>query len=169
VLQHRGIGRRLQPGLQDCLLLAAHRARAARNWPTLKRASLALLHHGAFDRGHRYLKAASGFSHGQTVCHRAHQAFFQIRRIATHALLLRTFRAGVCLCFSQVAVVLGNGSPVDVQATLRRFRSGEGANAIWRALVFLATVAGSAEPMAVGVRPGMLWQPAGTSSIRAVD
>jgi hypothetical protein len=34
------------------------------------------LHHGAFDRGHSNMKAASGFSHGLTLSHRSHQAFF---------------------------------------------------------------------------------------------
>jgi hypothetical protein len=43
------------------------------------------LHHSAFDRIHRDSKAASGFSHGLTVSHRSHQAFFQVGRIGTHA------------------------------------------------------------------------------------
>jgi hypothetical protein len=42
----------------------------------LQRAGLALLDHGAFDRGDGDVKAASGFSHGLTVSHRSHQAFF---------------------------------------------------------------------------------------------
>jgi hypothetical protein len=61
------------------------------------------LHHGAFDRGHCHPKAASGFSHGQTVSHRSHQALFQIGRIRTQIRLFYTTYA--CLCFSQVALI----------------------------------------------------------------
>jgi site-specific DNA recombinase len=64
------------------------------------------LHHGAFHRCDGHLKAASDFSHGQTVCHRSHQAFFQIGRIGTHARLPRTFHARACRSFSQVALEL---------------------------------------------------------------
>jgi hypothetical protein len=53
----------------------------------LERAGLALLDHGAFDRGHGDVEAASGCSHGQTVCHRSYQALFEIGRIGAHARL----------------------------------------------------------------------------------
>ncbi len=46
--------------------------------------------------------AASGFSHGQIVSHRSHQAFFQVGRIGAHADRLRTSCA--CLFFAQVAL-----------------------------------------------------------------
>ena len=62
-------------------------ARAAGNGLALQRARLARLHHGAFDRSHGDAKAASGFSHGLTVSHRSHQAFFQVGRIGTHTVL----------------------------------------------------------------------------------
>ena len=58
--------------------------RTAGNGLALQRAGLALLHHRAFDRGHGDAKAASGFSHGLTLSHRSHQAFFQVGRIGTH-------------------------------------------------------------------------------------
>jgi hypothetical protein len=110
MLQHGRIGFGLQPGQQDRLLLAADLARATRDRLARERPRLALLHHRAFHRRHGYPKAARGFSHGLTVGHRAHQAFFEIGRIGSHACLPRTFRADVCLCFSQVALALSPGS-----------------------------------------------------------
>ena len=76
VLQHRRIGGRFQSGAQERVLLATDRAWAPRNRLALQRAGLALLHDRAFDGGHRHSKAARGFSHGLTVGHRSHQAFF---------------------------------------------------------------------------------------------
>src|SRR5262249_19046677 len=83
VLQHRGSGRGRQPRPQRRLPLRSTAARVARNGLARQRARLALLPHGAFDRGHSHSKAASGFSPGQTVSHRAHQALFPIGRIGT--------------------------------------------------------------------------------------
>ena len=57
----------------------------------------------AFDRGHSHSKAASGYSHGQTVSHRSHQAFFQVGRIGTHT--RGTCIIHACPCFSQVALI----------------------------------------------------------------
>jgi hypothetical protein len=102
VLQHRGVRCRLQPLPQHHLLLESNATRVARNGLTLQRARLALLHDSPFDCGHRHSKAASGFSHGQTLSHRSHQAFFQVGRIRTHISLSHTTCA--CLCFSQVAL-----------------------------------------------------------------
>jgi hypothetical protein len=48
------------------------------------------------------MKATGGFSHGQTVSHRSHQALFQIGRIGTHIPL--SYRIYACHCFSQVAL-----------------------------------------------------------------
>jgi hypothetical protein len=62
--------------VQKRFLFATDRAWTTRNGLALQRAGLALLHHGAFDGGHRHSKPARGFSHGLTVGHRAHQAFF---------------------------------------------------------------------------------------------
>ena len=93
VLQHRGIGGGLQAGTQDGLGLAADRARATRDRLARERAGRALLHHRPFDRVHRDSKPASGFSHGLTVGHRSHQAFFQVGRIGTHTRRLRIIRA----------------------------------------------------------------------------
>jgi len=76
VLLQGGIGGRLQPRAQRRLLLPADRTRPARNGLPLQGAGLPLLDHGPFDRGHGNVKAASGFSHGLTVSHRSHQAFF---------------------------------------------------------------------------------------------
>jgi hypothetical protein len=76
VLEHRGVGSRLQPLAQDRLPLGSNAARAAGNGLALQRARLTLLHDSAFDCGHGNMKAASGFSHGQTVSHRSHQALF---------------------------------------------------------------------------------------------
>src|SRR5262249_44828589 len=90
VLQHGGIGRRVEPRAQERLLLAPDRARAARDGPALERAGLALADHGALDRGHRDVAAASGLSHGLTLGHRSHQAFFEGGRIGTHAAPPRT-------------------------------------------------------------------------------
>ena len=73
-----------QPREEDGLLLVGDLTRAARNGLARERARLALLHHSIFDRVHGHLKTASGFSHGQTVSHRSHQAFFEIGRIGTH-------------------------------------------------------------------------------------
>jgi hypothetical protein len=102
VLQHRGIGRRFQPGAQDGLLLRPNAARAPGNRLALQRARLALLYHGAFDRGHRHTKAARGFSHGLTVSHRSHQAFLEVGRIGSHTVMYSTSHAW--LCFLQVAL-----------------------------------------------------------------
>src|SRR5262249_25491879 len=103
VLQHRGVGSSLQPRPQHRLPLGSTAARVARNGFALERARLPLLHHGAFDRGHGDVVAASGFSPGQTVSHRSHQAFFPIGRIGTPIRPLYTTCA--CLCFSLVALV----------------------------------------------------------------
>jgi len=78
VLQHGGSGGGLQPRPQRGFLLLPDPARTAGNGLALQRARRALLDHGAFDRGHAHAKAARGFSHGLTVGHRAHQAFFQV-------------------------------------------------------------------------------------------
>jgi hypothetical protein len=43
-----------------------------------------LLDDGTFDGRHGDVKAASGYSHGLTVGHRSHQAFFQVGRIRSH-------------------------------------------------------------------------------------
>jgi hypothetical protein len=76
VLLQGGIGGRLQPRAQHRLLFPADRTRPACNGLPLQGAGFALVHHGSFDRGHGDVKAASGFSHGQTISHRSHQAFF---------------------------------------------------------------------------------------------
>ncbi len=103
VLQHRGIRCRFQPRPQHCLQLGSNTARVARNGLALQRARLALLHHGAFDRIYRDVKAASGFSHGLTLSHRSHQALFQVGRIGSHIPL--SYPTCACHCFSQVALM----------------------------------------------------------------
>ncbi len=109
VLQHGGIGGRLQPRAQRRLPLGTNPAWTARNGLAFQRAGLARLHHGTFHRGDGDIKAASGFSHGLTRSHRSHQAFFQVDRIGTHTWGLCTTHA--CLCFSQVALGQRRGSP----------------------------------------------------------
>jgi len=102
VFQHCGVRCRFQPRPQARLLLWPATARAAGNGLARQRARLALLPHGAVDRGHGDVKAASGFSHGQTVSHRSHQSFFQVGRIRTHTWGHSITLA--CHCFSQVAL-----------------------------------------------------------------
>ena len=75
VLQHGGIR------------LAANASWAARNRLARQQARRALLHHGMFDGGHGNVETARGFSLGQTVRHRAHQALFQVGRIGTQDLV----------------------------------------------------------------------------------
>ncbi len=87
VLQHGRIRRGVESRQQQRLLLAGDGARAAWNRLAFQGPCLALLDDGPFDGGHGHLKAASGFSHGLTVGHRSHQAFFQIGRIGAHAAL----------------------------------------------------------------------------------
>ena len=121
MLQHGGVGGRLQPRPQRRLLLGSDAARAAGNGLALQRARLALLHHGAFDRSHGDVKAASGFSHGLTVSHRSHQAFFQVGRIGTHTwvslhnpclpLLLASCSRTRKPRASGLTVVIDNGAP----------------------------------------------------------
>ena len=84
VLLQRGIRRRLQPRQQGRLLVTADRARPARDGLPREGLRLALLDDGTFDGRHGDVKAASGYSHGLTVGHRSHQAFFQVGRIGTH-------------------------------------------------------------------------------------
>jgi tetratricopeptide (TPR) repeat protein len=60
------------------------------------------LDHRPFDGVHRDSKPASGFSHGLTVGHRSHQAFFEVGRIRTHTVLRCISRA--CLWFAQIAL-----------------------------------------------------------------
>jgi len=76
MLLHSGVGGRVQPRAQCRFLFTSDRTRPARNGLPLQGAGLALLDHGPFDRGDGDSKAASGFSHGLTVGHRSHQAFF---------------------------------------------------------------------------------------------
>ena len=67
------MGRRIQLGF----LVVPNPTRAAGHRFALQRAGLALLDPRAIHRGHDHTKPASGFSHGQTVRHRSHQASFR--------------------------------------------------------------------------------------------
>ena len=98
VFLQRGIRRRLQPRQQGCLLVTADRARPARDGLAREGPRLALMDDGTFDGRHGDIKAASGYSHGLTVGHRSHQAFFQVGRIGTRAIGICTSRA--CRRFS---------------------------------------------------------------------
>ena len=69
VFQHRGIGGRLEPRLQDRFLLAADLARAARDRRALERPRLLLPDDVALHRRDTHAKAPGGFSHGLTVGH----------------------------------------------------------------------------------------------------
>jgi hypothetical protein len=62
VLEHGGVRLSLEPGAQAGFLLWANAARVARDRLGRERARRTLLHHGAFDRGHRHIKSASDFS-----------------------------------------------------------------------------------------------------------
>ena len=104
VLHHRRIWRGLQPRAQQGVLLRSNAAWAAWNRFRLQRARRALLHDRAFHGRHRDSKSASGFSHGLTVGHRSHQAFFQVGRIGAHIRCHRISHA--CLRFLQVALNL---------------------------------------------------------------
>jgi hypothetical protein len=103
VLEQRGLGGGFHARLQDHLLVAPDPAGTARDRLALQRARLPLLDHRPFDGGDRHSKAASGFSHGLTVGHRSHQAFFEAGRIRTHTDLRCISRA--CLWFAQNALV----------------------------------------------------------------
>jgi hypothetical protein len=70
------------------------------------------LDHGAFDGRYRHIKAASSFSHGQTVSRRSHQAFFQVGRIGTHTALLSITHD--CLRLLQVALIEHVAAPAGL-------------------------------------------------------
>ena len=53
-------------------------------WACAPADRLALLYDRPFHGRHGHAKPARGFSHGLTLGHRAHQAFFQVNRIGTH-------------------------------------------------------------------------------------
>jgi hypothetical protein len=96
-------GGRFQPGTQRRVVLTPDRAWAPKDGFALQRAGLALLHDRPFHGRHRDSKPARGFSHGLTLGHRAHQAFFEVGRIGTHTRFPRINRA--CFRFPQVALM----------------------------------------------------------------
>jgi hypothetical protein len=112
-------GGRFQPGTQRRVVLTPDRAWAPKDGFALQRAGLALLHDRPFHGRHRDSKPARGFSHGLTLGHRAHQAFFEVGRIGTHTRFPRINRA--CFRFPQVALGTGERGIKANDCNSRRF------------------------------------------------